>query len=101
MKYNGKKFSEIILEQDPDFKSATLSTPNTNFSDVAGEFGGLPVHAKLTGYNKQGEPEYELPGVTLKSKSTNNRVKLQFNISKDGGVDDIKTKSTTSKPPIS
>lgn len=100
MKYNGKKFSEIILEQDPNDYLSVSDVIKSKSEDLKqAEFMGKPVGGKFLGYNEQGEPEYELPGVTV--KPPRNKVKLQFNISKDGGVGDIKTKSTTSKPPIS
>jgi|688.fasta_scaffold1802598_2 hypothetical protein len=76
MRYNGKKFSDIILEQgsEDDLKPA--------------EFMGKPVDGKFLGYNDQGEPEYELPEVPITAKAE--KRKILFQISDNGEVTDVK-----------
>ncbi len=73
MLYSGKKFSEIILEQgDQDFNFLTpediIKAKSDNLQQA--EFMGKPVGGKFLGYNAEGEPEFELPEVTVYAKSS-------------------------------
>jgi hypothetical protein len=91
MKYNGKKFSEIILEQgSEDYLNVGDIIKSRTDNLKQAEFMGKPVGGKFLGYNDKGEPEYELPIVTVSGNKPSGTVKFRLNIDTSSNVTNLK-----------
>jgi hypothetical protein len=93
MLYSGKKFSELILEkggQNFDFMSPedAITAKIDNLQQA--EFMGKPVGGKFTGYNEAGEPEFDLPGVTVYANKPSGPVLFKLSINDSSVVESIK-----------
>ncbi len=91
MLYSGKKFSQIILEQngqDFDFLSPEDVIKSNDLQQA--EFMGKPVGGKFTGYNEAGEPEFDLPEVTVYANKPSGPVLFKLSINDSSVVESIK-----------
>jgi len=91
MLYSGKKFSDIILEQGQDdyLNVGDIIKSRTDNLKPA-EFMGKPVDGKFLGYNDKGEPEYELPNVTVYANKPSGTVRFRLKIDTNSNVTNLK-----------